>query len=135
MAVFCCESRRDCVGLAAAASVVLGIIAAFLTITAAITVTPAFLWVTFGVAVGTLAILLAASGCCLRVAACGCGGGALSAVLVGALGTILMSVILLAVTFAATSIVGAVAVGLLVLFFSLTLSAAACLIRCLAIRE
>ena len=135
MAVFCCESRRDCVGLAAAASVVLGIIAAFLTITAVVAVTPAFLWVTFGVAIGILAILLASSGCCLRGAACGCGSAALAAVLTGALGTTLLSVVLLAVTFAATSIVGAVAVGLLVLFFALMLTSAACLIRCLSAKN
>ena len=59
MANFYCESKRDCVGLAAAVSVILGIIASFLRITAVITVTPAFLWVTFGIAVVYLAVLLA----------------------------------------------------------------------------
>ena len=131
MAIFCCDNRPDCVGLAAAVSVILGIIAAFLRITAVISVTPAFLWVTLGVAIGFLAVLLGFAGCCLRVTACNC-GNALTAVLAGILGTAVLSVVLLAISFAATSIVGAILVGLLVLFFFLILFGAACLIRCLA---
>ena len=123
MALFCCESKRDCVGLAAAVSVVLGIIAAFLQITAVITVTPVFLWVTFGIAVVYLPNL--------RASACSCADTPLTAVLAGILGTILLSVILLAITFVATSIIGAILVGLLVLAFSLTVTATACLIQCL----
>ena len=130
MALFCCESKRDCVGLAAAVSVVLGIIAAFLQITAVITVAPVFLWVAFGIAVVYLAVLLATVPN-LRASACGCAGTPLTAVLAGILGTILLSVILLAIAFVATSIIGAILVGLLVLAFSLTVTATACLIQCL----
>ena len=130
MALFCCVSKRDCVGLAAAVSVVLGIIAAFLQITAVITVTPVFLWVTFGIAVVYLAVLLATIPN-LRASACSCADTPLTAVLAGILGTILLSVILLAITFVATSIIGAILVGLLVLAFSLTVTATACLIQCL----
>ncbi len=132
MAIFCCEGRRDCVGLAAVVSVILGVIAALLNITAVITVAPAFLWVAFGIAIGYLAVLLIGVGRGLRVSACGCGGNALTAVLIGILGAALVSVILLAIPFAATSIVGAILVGLLVLFLSLIVTATACLVRCLA---
>ena len=128
MALFCCESKRDCVGPAVAVSIILGIIAAFLRITATITVTPAFLWVTFGIAIAYLAVLLATAS---DRRATICTAAALPAVLIGILGTVLLSVILLAVTFAATSIVGAILVGLLVLTFSLMLTATACLILCL----
>ncbi len=131
MANFCCVGNRDCVGSAAAVSVILGIIAAFLRITGVIVVAPAFLWVTFGVAVGLLAALLVSSGCCMRTSACRC-GRALTAVLVGILVTILVSAILLAITFVTTSIIGAILVGLLILAFSLALTATACLIRCWA---
>ena len=126
MAIFCCETKQSCVSLAVVVSAILGVIAAFLRITAVITVTPAFLWVTLGVAIGFLAILLAKAGCC---PACRCGGGALTALLAGILGTALTSVILLAITFVATSITGAVLVGLLILFLSLIVSSAACLVN------
>ncbi len=135
MATFCCTDNRDCVGPSAVASIVLGIVAAFLRITGVITVTPAFLWVTFGVSVGLLAVFLASSGCCIRTSACGCGGTALTAALAGILLSILVSVVLLAITFVTTSVIGAILVGLLILGFSLALTATACLIRCLATRN
>ena len=131
MSIFCCESRQSCVGLAVIASAVLGVVAALLRITAVITVTPAFLWVALGIAIGYLAILLASGGCCPKAAPCRCGNNTLTAVLAGILGTALVSVILLAVPFAATSIVGAILAGLLILFLSLTVTATACLVsRC-----
>lgn len=130
MAIFCYESRRDCVTLAAIVSVILGVIAALLNITAVITITPAFPWVVFGIAIGYLAVLLASAGRNLHVSGCSC--NALTAVLVGILGAFLVSVILLAIMFAATSIVGAILVGLLVLFLTLIITATACLVRCLA---
>ena len=127
MAIFCCENRQSCVSLAVIASAILGVVAAFLRITAVITVTPAFLWVALGIAIGYLAILLGKAGCC--AGACHCGSnGALTALLAGILGTALTAVILLAITFVATSIVGAVLVGVLILSLSLIVSATACLV-------
>lgn len=123
-----CECRFGCVTLGFIASLIIGIITAFLQITAVITVTPAFLWVTLGVAVVYLAANLFSSsecnvrGCCV----------ALSAVLAGILGTALLSVILLAIPFAATSVIGAIFTGLLLFFFSLILTSTACLIKCKA---
>ena len=58
--------------------------------------------------------------------------GSLGAALIGALGTILFSIILLGVTFAATSVIGAIFVGLLLFFFSLLISATVCYIKCVA---
>ncbi|MBQ7970936.1 MAG: hypothetical protein IJ294_01110 [Clostridia bacterium] len=127
MAFLNCDCRCNCTPLAFVASLIIGVVAAFLQITAVITVTPAFLWVLFGVAVGFLAIGVLSS-CCNR---CGgeCSCNALSGLLVGALGTVLIAVILLGVTFAATSVVGAIFTGLLLFFFAFLLSSAACLIR------
>lgn len=121
-----CENRFGCVTLSFIASLVIGIIAAFLRITAVITLTPAFLWVALGIAVVYLALNLLAyersARCCT----------ALYAVLAGALGTALLSVILLGVTFAATSVIGAIFAGLLLFFLSLLVSSTACLIACRA---
>jgi xanthosine utilization system XapX-like protein len=126
MAFLNCNCRDNCTLLAVGASLLLGVIAAFLQITVAITVTPAFLWVLLGIAVGYLAIGVATS-CnrCERV----CKGSALSAFLTGALGTALLSVILLGVSFAAGSVIGAIFVGALIFFAALLLSSAACLVR------
>lgn len=126
-----CKNRFDCTLFAIVASVIIGIITAFLTITAVITVTPAFLWVLFGIAVGFLAVLLLAAPRIQRSDNDLCVCSAVPAFLAGILGTVLLSVVLLAITFAATSIIGAIITGLLLLFFSLTITSAACLVKCL----
>lgn len=129
-AIFSCENKPSCVSLAVIVSAILGVIAALLRITAVITVTPAFLWVALSIAIVYLGILLATTGYS-RTAPCRYGKYALTALLVGILGTALTSVILLAITFVATSIIGAILVGLLILFLSLIVSATACLVsRC-----
>lgn len=122
-----CNYRFPCAVAAVIVSVILGIVAAFLQITGIITVTPVFLWVVFGIAVGYLGILLATAnrrdnGCC----------GDVRTVLAGILGTILFSVILLAVGVTATSVLSAILVGLLVLFAALTVTGAACFVRCVS---
>lgn len=129
MSIIDCEYRRDCSGLAIVASLIVGIIAAFLQITGAITVTSVFLWVLFSIAIVYLAVTLIAAALmqkndCHKRSCC-----ALSTVLIGILGTILFSVILLAITFAATSVIGAIIVGLLLFFFTLLITGTACLVR------
>ncbi len=122
-----CNGRYNCVDIAVFASVIIGIIAGVLNFTAVITVTPAFLWVVFGIAIGFLAVLLFSAN---RLgASITCGFTALIAVLVGILGTLLFSLILLAVTFAATSVIGAIFVALLLGFFTLIITATVCLIK------
>ena len=128
----CCGSRRSCVLAAFVASLVIGIVTAFLRITAVITLTPVFLWVVFGIAVGYLAVLTLAAFLTRNADGCVGTGSPLTAVLAGILGTVLLSVVLLAITFVATSVVGAILTGGLLFFFSLTVTATACLIRCLA---
>ena len=127
-----CGCRSDCTFLAVVASIIIGVITAFLRFAAVITVTPTFLWLLFGIAVVYLAftpattVLIRTSGtqnCLCRV---------LAALLTGLLGTILTSVILLAIEFVATSIIGAIITGLLLLFFTLAVTSVACLVRCAA---
>ena len=133
MALFGCDNRCGCTFTGFIASIIIGIIAAVLRFTAVITVTPAFLWVVFGIAVVYLALALvgtahARTDNCSRPCIC----SALSALLTGILGTILFSVVLLAVEFAATSVLGAIFVGALLFFFSLTITSTACLVKCYA---
>ncbi len=126
-----CNCRENCIALSIVASIILGIVAAFLNFTAVIAVTPAFLWVLFGIAVVYLAVLLVTSAFSRRdVRACIC--LALPALAAGILGTILLSVILLAITFAAGSVIGAIFVGALIAFFSLLLTTTVCLAKCAA---
>ena len=109
------------------ASIAVGIIAAILQFTAVITIAPVFYWVVFGIAVAFLAITFLVSG---RVCYSGvCLSLTFSALLIAALGTIATALILLGVGFAATSVIGAIFVGILLAFFSFLLTNVACAAR------
>ena len=122
-----CDYGYNCLGYATAASLVIGIITAVLRYTAVITLTPAFLWVVFGVAVLFL-VLAVLTPTRNRDKECVCESQ--SARLTGILGTILTSVILLGIEFVATSFAGAVISGLLLFFFSLLITSSVCLVKC-----
>ena len=132
MSKFSCECKTSCTAITVAVSVILGIITALLTVTGNFVVTPALLWAAAGVALVYIAVaLIAAAGTgCSQIRECIC--SALAVLLTGALGTVLTAVILLTIDIAATSVIGAIITGLLVLFFSLTLGSTACLARCIA---
>ena len=127
-----CTCKGNCTTIALIISIVVGIIAAFLRITAAITVTPAFLWTVFGIAVVYLAIVLitAASISCCENKPC-CIKNIITVLLGAIIATVLFAIVLLAVEFVATSILGAVITGLLLLSFFLVLTETACLVRCI----
>lgn len=128
-----CNCRISCPLLSVVASIIIGIIAAFLRVTAVITVTPAFLWVVLGIAVVYLAVLLVITatldGPDARI---GCLCPVLSTLLAGILGAILLAVVLLGIEFVATSIIGAILTGGLIAFLSLLITSSACLIKCFA---
>ena len=132
MSGFCCNCNNKCACTSIIASIIIGIVAGILRITGVISVTPAFAWVTFGIAVGYLAILLitsrrrSTSEHCCNICTI------LSILLTGILGAILTSVILLAIEFVATSIIGAIITGALLFFFALIVTLTACLVRCFA---
>ena len=128
MSICGCNFKCSCTIWALITALLAGVIGAFLQITATIELTSVTYWVLFGIAVGYLGILVATAG---RTQLCTCICAALNVVLLGILGTILFAGILLLVTFAATSILGAIVVGLLFASFVLTLVATVCLIRCL----
>ena len=129
MSSYNCCCKRDCTLIAVVISAVLGVVAAFLQISGTITVAPVFLWAAAGVAVVYLAVLVASA---RRGEQRSCLCPALKAVLLGILGTVLFSLVLLAVGIVATSTLSAVLVGLVVAALSLILTASACLVKCLA---
>lgn len=127
-----CNFKGNCAIAAMIISVFVGVVTTFLQITAVITVTPAFLWVAFGIAVVFLKVLVftsAASGnsgsCCSRCSV-------LNTLLAGILGTILLALILLAVGITATSLLSAILIGILLFFITLIFTSAACYIKCLS---
>ncbi len=127
----CCKNRFSCTAVALIVSVIVGVITAFLKITGEITLTPAFLWVTLGVAVVFLAVTLLTASVVERQGCC----SSLNALLTGTLGTVLVSLVLLAITFATTSFLGAFLNGLLLFFFFLMLTSTACYVKCLCAAE
>ena len=130
MTIFNCECKRDCLLFSAVSSIIIGIIVAFLRITGVITITQTLLIVVFGIAVLFLLAALIASALWGQRICISCVYSTVSAVLVGVLGTLLLSVILLAIPFATTSIIGAIITGALAAFFSYIFTATACTIKC-----
>ncbi|MBQ8001981.1 MAG: hypothetical protein IJ297_00890 [Clostridia bacterium] len=126
-----CSCRPNCIGIAVLASIVIGIIAGFLTVSGMLTVSTPFLWALFAVAVIGLGVILTLSVLSgARALRCIC--NAISLLLTGILGTLLTAVILLVIDIATASIAGAIITGLLFLFFTLLITTAACLVRCIA---
>lgn len=123
-----CCNRCNCTLLAVIASVIVGVVAAFLQITGTIIVTTAFLWVLFGIGVVSLGVLLLGAARS-RTDATYCLCTTVNTLLVAILGTILFAVVLLAVGVVATSVASAILVGLLLAFFTLLLTSGACLVR------
>lgn len=126
-----CSCRPNCMGIAVLASIVIGIIAGFLTFSGILTVATPFLWALFitgAVSLGVLLALSVLSGA--RALRCIC--NSLFLLLTGILGTLLVAVILLVIDIAAASTIGAIITGLLFLFFALLITSSACLIRCIA---
>lgn len=127
-----CNCRFNCTLFAIISSVVVGVVAAFLQILGIITVTTAFPWVALGIGVVYLAGLLAASVLRRGTERPACLCRSLNTLLAGVLGTILFSLVLLAVGIVATSVLSAILVGVLVFFLWLTVAASACYVRCAA---
>ena len=130
MSIINCTCRCARVAGALIISAILGVIAAFLQITAAIAITPTLLGAAFIVAVVFLLTLILATSISSGGEGCDCLCTILGALLWGILGTILFAIVLLLVDIAATSIIGAILVGLLVFFFALMLTSAAAYTRC-----
>ena len=127
-----CNCRFNCTLFAIISSVIVGVVAAFLQILGVITVTTAFLWVALGIGVVYLAGLVAASVLRRGTERPDCLCRSLNTLLIAVLGTILLSLVLLAVGIVATSVLSAILVGVLIFFLWLTVAASACYVRCAA---
>lgn len=132
MSIYGCHYQCSCRLFAVIASVIIGVVTAFLQITGTVTATPAFLWVVFGIAVVYLGVLVVATALPHKGEVTGCVCSALNALLIGILGSILFALALLAVGIVATSILSAILVGITLFFFALMLTSTACLVRSLA---
>lgn len=130
MANTTCGCGYNCTFFAVLGSLIIGIVAAILRIMGIVTETSAFLWVTFGIAIVVLILTLITANSGTTVTR-RCAGSKITALLVGILGTVLTSVILLAVNFSAASVIGAVIIGALLTFFTLIITSIACIIKCL----
>ena len=126
-----CKCNCWCVITAIILSVIVGVVTAFLQVTGTITVTTAFLWVVFGIAVGLLAIALLAFSF-MRGEAHRCICSVITALIIGILGTILFSLVLLGIGIVATSVLTAIFTGLILFFFWLAITATACAVRIIA---
>ena len=128
-----CNRSFNCTLFAVISAVVVGVVTAFLQALGLITVAAAFLPVTLGIGLGALAVLVPTAvvvhGTGLR-SRCVC--RSLNTVLFGVLGTLLLSLVLLAIGITATSVFSAILVGVLLFFLWLTFAAAACFVRCAA---
>ena len=127
MSNFECGTYNPSVSIALIASSIIGVIAAFLNVMAIVAVTATFAWVTFGIATLFISILL--GGTTLSQNNRHYGHRSLNAVLLSALGTILLSVILLAIPFTVGSISSAIITGIALFFFSALLTTTVCLIK------
>lgn len=127
-----CNCRCRCNLTALIASLLIGVIAAFLQITGVLAVNTTVLWTALIIAVAYLAVLILSMALMGRKEACACLCTNLRALVAGALGTILFALVLLLIDVAAASVIGAILVGLLLFFFALLFASSACLIKCLA---
>ena len=127
-----CNCRCRCNLTALIASLLIGVIAAFLRITGVLTVSTTFRWAAFIIAVVYLAALILSMALVGGKEACACLCTNLRALVAGALGAILFALVLLLIDVAAASVIGAILVGLLLFFFALLFASSACLIKCLA---
>ena len=125
-----CKNTCECSFVAVVVSFIVGIVAAFLNFSATIAVPSFVLWIFFGVALIFLALALFSAHfvCGKEIKGCIC--STLKAFFAGIFGTVLFALILVLVDLAA-GLLASVITGLLFAAFALTITSAACLIRCL----
>lgn len=126
-----CKNNRDCTLVAVVASVIIGVIAAFLNFSMTIAI-PAFVyWIFFGVALVFLALSFLVAPFVDSKESKGCLCSALNTFLIGVFGTVLLSLVLVLVDIAAAGLLASVLIGLLFASLALTITSVACLIKCL----
>lgn len=127
-----CSIKSSCNGTAIIASAIIGALTAFAQITGVITVTPEFIWILSGITVAYLGVFAAAVAVARKTSHRRCLRFPLGALFLGILGTLVLSLVLLAMPIAASGLLSVLLSGFLLFFFALTLTAAPCFLRCLA---
>ncbi len=123
-----CRTKCDCTLFAVIASVIVGIVTAFLSFSVTLAV-PAFVyWIFFGVALVLLAVSLISAPLACRCKENFCTCASLTTFLAGVLGTVLFSLVLLLIDLTA-GILASLLTGLLFGFFTLTVTSVACIVR------
>lgn len=123
-----CRTKCDCTIFAVIASVIVGIVAAFLSFSAILAV-PAFVyWIFFGVALVLLAVTLFTAPFICRNKENFCLCASLNTFIAGVLGTVLFSLILLLIDLTA-GLLFSLLTGLLFGLFTLTVTSVACIVR------
>ena len=126
-----CYPKFSCTLIAVIASIIIGVVTAFLTTTTAIAITTTLLYIALGVSAFYLAVALFTAPFvrseCMRKCVC----NALTALIWGILGTVLTAIILLVFDIATGSILGAIITGAFATFVALTFTATACYVKCI----
>lgn len=125
-----CKTKCDCTFFSVIVSVIVGIIVAFLNVSGTIAVPQVVLWVFFGVALAALAAAFVA-GALQRREHTGCFCSSLTTLLVGVLGTVLFSLVLILADIATGGIFGSLITGLLFAAFTLIITSVGCLTKSL----
>ena len=128
MSVYNCEKSRVCSVFAIVVSVVIGIVAAIFQGTSVIATVPYYLLGSVVVALVYLAVLVLSVSIKSNIGTCA--KTPLSLLLLGTLGTVLSSGVLLA-ALSPASVLGAIVVGIQVFFVSLMLISVGCYIKCI----
>ena len=122
-----CEKRSFCPTAAIIISIIVGVVTSILQGTEVISLAPVFLYGALVTALSYLGVLLIAAAINERKSTCSVSG---LAALIGTLGTIAFSGLLLGVSLGA-GIIGSILAGVLLFFVTLMLSSVACLVKCL----
>ena len=137
MALIDCGGKRSCACTlySILSSVIFGIVAVILRLCGLVAFQPAFLWVLLIVSLVYLAVLIAAPAYGNHLRECKCKCTILNTLLAGILGTVVFSGLLLGLGCIKWTVLSAVLGGLLIAFFSLTITNTACFVKCLAFCE
>lgn len=129
MNICCCKTKCDCTLISVIASVIAGIIAAFLNFSGTIVLPQFVLWIFFGVALGLLALAFAAAPFACRCANKECFCASVTAFLIGVFGAVTAALVLVLVDITAGGLLASLITGLLFGFFALTITSAGCIVK------
>ncbi|MGN1194407.1 MAG: hypothetical protein ACI4SB_02895 [Acutalibacteraceae bacterium] len=130
-----CKFRCVCTVYAIISSIILGLVAAVLSVCRVICFKPVFFWFLLVISIVYLAVLIIAAVLKKDERQCKCKCQILNTLLAGILGTVAISILLLGIGHCIPCGLSAVLIGVLIAFFSLTVTSTACLVKLLTMCE